>query len=69
MPSKSNRDTEPSADFFRQPEAGSNNGVEHPTAMDTEEWDVNAVRLEADKHAANLFKRQITLSVFVMTEL
>ena len=54
MPSKSNRDTEPSADFFRQPEAGSNNGVEHPTAMDTEEWDVNAVRLEADKHAASL---------------
>lgn len=53
MPSKSNRDTEPSADFFRQPEAGSNNGVEHPPAMDTEEWDVNAVRLANDGPVAS----------------
>jgi hypothetical protein len=51
MPSKSHRDSEPSTDFFRQPEAGSNNGVEHPTATDTREWDVDAVRLEADVHA------------------
>lgn len=48
MPSKSNRNTEPSADFFRQPEAGSNNGVEHPTATDTGEWDVDTMRLEND---------------------
>ena len=48
MPSKSHRDSEPSADFFRQPEAGSNNGVEHPPATDTGEWDVNAMRLAND---------------------
>ena len=53
MSSKSNRESAPSADFFRQPEAGSNNGVEHPTATDTEEWDVDVVRLEEDKHVAS----------------
>jgi hypothetical protein len=57
MPSKSHRkshrDSEPSVDFFRQPEAGSNNGVEHPTATDTGEWDVDAMRLENDGPVAS----------------
>ena len=48
MPSKSSRDSEPSADFFRQPEAGSSNGAEHPPATDTGEWDVDAMRLAND---------------------
>lgn len=48
MPSKSHRDSEPSADFFRQPEAGSNNGVEHPPTTDTGEWDIDAMRLAND---------------------
>lgn len=46
MPNKSSRNVEP--------KPGSNNGVEHPTATDTEQWDVDAVRLETDKHVTSL---------------
>jgi hypothetical protein len=53
MPSKSNRDSEPSADFFRQPEAGSNNGVEPPPTTDTGEWDIDAMRLANDEPMAS----------------
>ena len=36
MPNKSSRNV--------KPKPGSNNGVEHPTATDTEQWDVDAMR-------------------------
>jgi hypothetical protein len=54
MPSRSNRDQEPSADFFAQPEAGSVNGVERPGWTDTAEWNVDALRVERNENSADL---------------
>ena len=53
MPGKSNRDVEPSADFFQQPEAGSNNGLDRPTTTEAEEWDVEALRAAHDTPSAS----------------
>jgi hypothetical protein len=49
MPGKSNRDVEPSADSFQQPEAGSSNGVPRPTTTpEAADWEREALRVAGE---------------------